>query len=30
MKPRLGFGRQQVVNTTQPELAAGDVNVGAE
>ena len=29
MKPRLGFGRQQVVNTAQPELAAGDVNVGS-
>jgi hypothetical protein len=29
MKPRLGFGRQEVVHTAQPELAAGDVNVGS-
>ena len=30
MKPRLGFGRRQdVAHTTQPEPAAGDVDVGA-
>src|SRR5215207_10737832 len=29
MKPRLGFGRQEVVHMAQPELAAGDVNVGS-